>query len=175
MGAANKNSGKDYDLRVLVGHANLLDKLSESVSEFNMFAKEVENGAAEEEDAYSDSDSCSESEDEEGFDEYQSLSSSSSSDTDSEADSDGLDSGERYYSHLQNEGEEPLGSDEEADSNYILGSQPSLYKCYSQDVRLSSVLLHMSPEVTEEALLSDEESEEEEEEDLGTLAPVYVS
>lgn len=35
LSAANQSGGKDHELRVLVGHANLLDRLSESISKFD--------------------------------------------------------------------------------------------------------------------------------------------
>lgn len=169
---------------MLVGHANLLDRLSSSVAQFDSIL--TTSSTKEVYDDYSDSDSDNDSDADENDQETRAFFSSSSdteseSESDSESDYDDSNARSRYYSHLQDVAEESEEVDQNSNS-YILSSQPALYKCPSQNLRLSSISLssyagqneNQNVTTSTATILSDEESDDEFEEDLGTLSPVYV-
>lgn len=175
LAAANKNSGRDHDLRILVGHANLLDRLSSSVAKFDdiVFRSSSNDYHYNEEEAdddeYSDSDSDEEQED---FDnappKYQHIhhsyvSSDSGSDSESDSDSDlGTNSDSSSSDSISDYDESNVRSkylaklqdlqddSEDLDPKYSLSSQPALYKCPSQNLTLSSISLNLMSSRTHE-------------------------
>lgn len=116
---ASTEKNKDYDLRILVGHANLLDRLMDNIDSFTYAQRREENGSLE----YFSSDDEEEEDDEEGQD-----------NSGQESDLRGQGSFSEDSSSSESEGE---GEEEEA----LVESPVGYYGCmphYSQSADFSS-------------------------------------
>ncbi|GAV56212.1 hypothetical protein ZYGR_0BA01180 [Zygosaccharomyces rouxii] len=117
---ASTEKNKDYDLRILVGHANLLDRLMDNIDSFTYAQRQEEGGSLE----YFSSDDEEEEDEEEDFDPEDELhlqESFSDSSSSSESEGEEEEEEEEEETHI----ESPVG---------YYGSTPR----YSQSVQFAS-------------------------------------